>query len=171
MSGVPGTGTRVPTGAPDRIDSRGGGRVGDSPQRPDGVLKVTGAFAFSSDLWMDDMLWGATLRSPHPSARIVSIDIGPALATPGVFAVLTADDVPGTNAVGLEHQDQPVLADGVVHYEGEPVALVAAEHPEVARRAARPPGARRRRARRALPRTAPRRPRERAGPGARAPQH
>ncbi len=131
-----GTRTRRPTGAPARTDSTGDGRVGDSPQRPDGTLKVTGAFAFASDLWMDDMLWGATLRSPHPSARIVSVDIGPALATPGVYAVLTAGDVPGLNAVGLEHQDQPVLADGVVRYQGEPVALVAAEHPEIARRAA-----------------------------------
>ncbi len=136
-TGSAGTGTRLPTGAPSRTDSRGDGRVGDSPQRPDGTLKVTGAFAFASDLWMDDMLWGATLRSPHPSARIVSVDVGPALATPGVFAVLTAADVPGANAVGLEHQDQPVLADGVVRYQGEPVALVAAEHPEIARRAAR----------------------------------
>ncbi len=136
VNGGPGSGTKVPTGAPARTETRGDGRVGDSPQRPDGVLKVTGAFAFSSDLWMDDMLWGATLRSPHPSARIVSIDIGPALATPGVYAVLTAEDVPGINAVGLEHQDQPVLADGVVRYEGEAVALVAAEHPDIARRAA-----------------------------------
>jgi xanthine dehydrogenase D subunit len=114
-----------------------GGRVGDSPLRPDGTLKVTGEFAYSSDLWMDDMIWGVTLRSPHPCARVVSLDIGPALATPGVYAVLTADDVPGENAVGLEHQDQPVLADGVVRYQGEPVALVAADHPETARQAAK----------------------------------
>jgi xanthine dehydrogenase D subunit len=129
------TATKVPTGAPTGTDSRTGGRVGDSPLRPDGTLKVTGDFAYSFDLWMDEMLWGVTLRSTHPSARIVSIDIGPALATPGVFAVLTADDIPGRNVIGLEHDDQPVLADGVVRYQGEPVALVAAEHPEVARRA------------------------------------
>jgi xanthine dehydrogenase D subunit len=110
--------------------------VGDSAVRPDGILKVTGEFAYASDLWMDDMLWGVTLRSPHPYARIRSIDLGPALATPGVYAVLTADDVPGRNRVGLEHEDQPTLAEGVVRYEGEPVALVAADHPEVARRAA-----------------------------------
>lgn len=113
------------------------GKVGDSPLRPDGVLKVTGEFAYSSDLWHDDMCWGATLRSPHPHARIVSIDIGPALAVPGVYAVLTADDVPGDNATGLEHLDTPALAAGVVRYEGEPVALVAADHPETARRAAK----------------------------------
>ncbi len=113
------------------------GRIGDSPLRPDGTLKVTGEFAYSSDLWHDDMVWGATLRSPHPHARIVSIDIGAALAVPGVSAVLTADDVPGENSVGLEHQDTPVLAGEVVRYQGEPVALVAADHPETARRAAK----------------------------------
>jgi xanthine dehydrogenase D subunit len=112
------------------------GRIGDSPLRPDGTLKVTGEFAYASDLWHDDMVWGVTLRSPHPHARIVSIDITDALKVPGVSAVLTADDVPGENAVGLEHHDQPALADGVVRYQGEPVALVAADHPETARRAA-----------------------------------
>jgi len=113
------------------------GKIGDSPLRPDGTLKVTGQFAYSSDLWHEDMCWGVTLRSPHPHARIVSIDIAAALALPGVYAVLTADDVPGENAVGLEHLDTPALADGIVRYEGEPVALVAADHPETARRAAK----------------------------------
>jgi len=112
------------------------GGVGDSPLRPDGALKVTGQFAYGSDLWADDMIWGATLRSPHPYARVTGIDIGPALATAGVYAVLTHDDVPGVNRYGLEHADQPVLAADVVRYQGEPVALVAADHPEIARRAA-----------------------------------
>jgi len=83
------------------------------------------------------MIWGVTLRSPHPHARIVSMDTGAALGTAGVHAVLTADDLPGKNVIGLEHDDQPVLADGVVRYQGEPVALVAADHPEIARRAAK----------------------------------
>ncbi|WP_214109504.1 molybdopterin cofactor-binding domain-containing protein [Acrocarpospora catenulata] len=110
--------------------------VGASVLRPDGTLKVTGEFAYSSDLWLDGMLWGATLRSPHPSAWIRSIDVGPALAMPGVFAVLTHEDVPGEKFYGLEHKDQPVLAIDQVRYQGEPVALVAADHPETARRAA-----------------------------------
>ncbi len=110
--------------------------VGQSPQRPDGVAKVTGEFAYSSDLWMDDMVWGVTLRSPHPRARIRGIDIGAALATPGVFAVLTHEDVPGAKTYGLEIADQPVLAIDQVRYTGEPVAIVAADHPETARRAA-----------------------------------
>ncbi|MGY1823450.1 xanthine dehydrogenase subunit D [Geodermatophilus sp. SYSU D00079] len=113
------------------------GRVGESAPRPDATLKVTGEFAYASDLWHDDMVWGVTLRSPHPHARIRGIDVSEALAVPGVTAVLTADDVPGENAFGLEHADQPVLAADVVRYEGEPVALVAADHPETARRAAR----------------------------------
>ncbi|MEV4622125.1 xanthine dehydrogenase subunit D [Asanoa sp. NPDC049573] len=112
------------------------GGVGTSPQRPDGVLKVSGEFAYSSDLWADEMLWGATLRSPHPSAEIREIDIGAALALPGVYAVLTAADVPGAKRYGLEVVDQPVLAIDEVRYEGEPVAIVAADHPETARRAA-----------------------------------
>ena len=67
------------------------GRVGDSPLRPDGTLKVTGEFAYASDLWHDDMVWGVTLRSPHPHARIRGMDLSEALAVPGVSAVLTAD--------------------------------------------------------------------------------
>ena len=118
-------------------DIRQTGRIGDSPPRPDGALKVTGEFAYASDLWHDDMCWGVTLRSPHPHARIAGIDLTEALKVPGVYAVLTADDVPGENSVGLEHHDTPVLADGVVRYQGEPVALVAADHPETARRAAK----------------------------------
>src|SRR6187455_638203 len=99
--------------------------VGESVRRPDGIPKVKGEFAYSSDLWAPDMLWGATLRSPHPRARIRSIDVGPALAVAGVHAALTHEDVPGVNAFGLEHRDQPVLAADVVRFQGEPVAIVA----------------------------------------------
>jgi xanthine dehydrogenase D subunit len=132
----PSSGTLPPVSAPDQVFAPAGG-IGASSPRPDGILKVTGQFAYGSDLWMDGMLWGATLRSPHPCARITSVSIGEALATSGVHAVLTCDDVPGMNRYGLEHADQPVLADGVVRYQGEPVAIVAADHPEIARQAAR----------------------------------
>jgi CO/xanthine dehydrogenase Mo-binding subunit len=111
------------------------GGIGTSPVRPDANLKVRGEFAYSSDMWLDDMLWGATLRSPHPRARIVSIDLTEAIKTVGVYAVLTAEDVPGQNRYGLEIADQPVLAEREVRYQGEPVALVAADHPEIARQA------------------------------------
>ena len=111
--------------------------LGTSALRPDGIPKVKGSFEFSSDANDDSMAWGATLRSPHPSARIVSIDISPALRIPGVHAVITAKDVPGKATYGLISQDQPVFASDVVRYMGEPVAAVAADHPETARRALR----------------------------------
>jgi CO/xanthine dehydrogenase Mo-binding subunit len=111
------------------------GRVGEIVPRADGVPKVSGQFAYSSDLQAAGMLWGHTLRSPHAHARILGIDISGAVGMPGVHAVLTHEDVPGEKRYGLEFQDQPVLAVDRVRYFGEPVALVAAEHPEQARRA------------------------------------
>ncbi len=120
---------------PATVIGRPGMGVGASAPRPDGTLKVTGEFAFSSDLWMADMLWGATLRSPHPRARIRAVNIAGALRLPGVAAVLTHDDVPGRKTFGLEAADQPVLASGEIRYQGEPVVIVAADHPETARRA------------------------------------
>ena len=110
-----------------------GPRIGESAIRPDGIPKVKGEFVFSNDLRHPDMLWGGTLRSPHPSARIVSINTIPALKMTGVHAVLTSEDLSGMPLYGLEHPDQPVLADGVVRYQGEPIAIVAADHPENAR--------------------------------------
>ena len=109
--------------------------LGTSALRPDGAAKVQGEFAFSSDLWAENMLWGATLRSPHPHARIRSIDVSGAWKVPGVVAVLTADDVPGKPTYGLIDSDQPVFARDVVLYMGQPVAAVAADHPETCRRA------------------------------------
>src|SRR5918912_2060640 len=112
------------------------GRVGELVPRVDAPPKVKGEFAYSSDLIAPGMLWGHTVRAPHAHARIRAIDISAAVAMPGVHAVLTHDDVPGQKTYGLEFPDQPVLAIDRVLYYGEPVALVAAEHPEQARRAA-----------------------------------
>ena len=117
------------------IDIRRKGGVGESVRRVDGVPKVRGEFEYASDLRRDGMLHGATLRSPHPHARIVSIDIAAAIAAPGVRAVLTHADVPGKKTFGLDVADQPVLAIDAVRYAGEPVAIVAAEDPELARAA------------------------------------
>ena len=112
------------------------GGVGESVRRPDGPPKVRGDFAYSSDLRAPGMLWGATVRSPHPHARIRSVDTAAARALPGVHAALTHRDVPGSRVFGLEVADQPVLAWDVVRCQGDAVAIVAAEHPETARRAA-----------------------------------
>ena len=121
------------TTAPRRLEV---GRIGEVVPRADGVPKTTGRFAYASDLWAAGMLWGHTVRSPHAHARILAIEIAEALAMSGVHAVLTHADVPGQKLYGLEFPDQPVLAIDRVRYFGEPVALVAAEHPEQARRAA-----------------------------------
>ena len=118
-----------------RLGERLRGVVGESVRRVDGVPKVKGEFAYGGDLWHDDMLFGHTLRSPHPRARIRSVDVSPALGAAGVHAILLADDVPGRRTYGLEFADQPVLAWDEVLYTGQPVAVVAAETPELARRA------------------------------------
>jgi xanthine dehydrogenase D subunit len=109
--------------------------LGNSALRPDGAAKVRGDFAFTSDLNAENMLWGATLRSPHAHARIISIDFSEAWKITGVETIITADDVPGLPTYGLISQDQPVFARDVVRYMGEPIAAVAADHPETCRRA------------------------------------
>jgi OHCU decarboxylase len=131
MTTVPVVPARERTSAPIQRP----GAVGTSTTRVDGVPKVRGEFEYSSDMRMDGMLWGATLRSAHPRADIWSLDISRALAIPGVGAVLTHEDVPGRKLYGMERADQPVLAWQHVRYQGEPIAIVAAEHPETARRA------------------------------------
>ncbi|MFH9070474.1 xanthine dehydrogenase family protein molybdopterin-binding subunit [Streptomyces alboflavus] len=129
-----GTTTGIPANVTQGSQTKGG--VGESMLRPDGTLKVTGEFAYSSDMWHEEMLWGQALRSTVAHAEIVSIDTSEALALSGVYAVLTADDLPAAKNYGMEYQDTPVLAYGKVRHHGEPIALVAADHPETARRAA-----------------------------------
>ncbi|MEP7104534.1 MAG: molybdopterin cofactor-binding domain-containing protein [Chloroflexota bacterium] len=118
---------------------RTAGGVGESVPRPDGPDKVRGRFDFASDLRAPGMLYGRTLRSPHPHAVVSRIDIAAASSMPGVRAVLTAADIPGRRFYGLDKvRDQPVLV-GVgetVRYAGEAIAVVAADHPEQARAAA-----------------------------------
>ena len=109
--------------------------LGTSALRPDGIAKTQGDFAFSSDYQAENMLWGATLRSPHPYARIVSIDPTDAWKISGVETILFAADVPGKLTYGLISSDQPVFATDFVRYMGEPIAAVAADHPETCRRA------------------------------------
>lgn len=116
--------------------------IGTSTIGHDFVEKVQGALAYADDWRMPGMLHGKVVRSQMPSARILSIDASDAMKLPGVRAVLTAADVP-TNEVreeasglGLQPVSMPVLAADRVRYQGEPVAVVAAEEAAVAEQAA-----------------------------------
>lgn len=94
-------------------------------------------------LFVDDMpaavgeLEGAILASPLAHGQIRRLDTAPALAAPGVHAVLTAADIPGENQIGTIIQDEPLLAEEAVHYQGQPLALVLADTRRQARLAAR----------------------------------
>jgi selenium-dependent xanthine dehydrogenase len=98
----------------------------------DVIDKVTGRAKFTDDFVFADMLFARTLRSPHPHARILSINTEKAKALPGVHAVLTHKDVPGENLHGLVYRDWPVLCHDVVRYVGDAVAIVAADSEDIA---------------------------------------
>ena len=110
--------------------------IGASLASHDAPAKAEGTFPYAADLWAEGLLWAAVLRSPHPHARIVSIDTAPAAALQGVHAVVTHEDVPGDAGHGRKVADQPAFARDVVRYYGEPIAAVAADHPDTARLAA-----------------------------------
>lgn len=108
--------------------------VGRDVPRTDAVPKVTGAAQYVADLRLPGMLHAAVLRSPHPHARIVSIDTRAAEAMPGVKAVVTGADTAGRKW-GAFRPDLYPLAIGKVRYVGDEVAAVAATDPEIARAA------------------------------------
>ena len=100
--------------------------------------KVTGQAVYTDDLTFDGMLFAAVKRSGVPHAIVRSIDITKAPATPGVLAVLTAQDIPGEHYHGLVIPDWPIMV-GVgerVRYVGDAIAIVAAETQEAATLAA-----------------------------------
>ena len=103
----------------------------DTPQ-VNARAKVTGRAMYTGDLKLPAMLHGKVLRSPYPHARIVSVDTEAARALPGVKAVLTGADSPRT-LWGAAHKERRILADGVVRFAGEEVAVVAATSEDIAR--------------------------------------
>src|SRR5919109_97618 len=118
--------------------------VGTRAIRPDGVDKVTGRARFGADYNLPGQLIGRVLRSPHPHARIVSIDTSKAEALPGVKAVITRDDfadqpsefIPaGEMMMNYKDVVRNVMAREKTLYEGHAVAAVAATSAAIARRA------------------------------------
>jgi CO/xanthine dehydrogenase Mo-binding subunit len=109
--------------------------IGTTRRRVDAVGKVTGRAKFADDHNLVHQLVGRALRPPHAHAKILRLDVTRAKALEGVAAVLTAQDVPGSNRFGIVTKNQRILADDRVRYLGDAVALVAATTDEIARRA------------------------------------
>ena len=119
--------------------------VGTRPVRHDGTDKVTGRALYGADILLPDTLHGAILRSPHAHARIAAIDTAPAERMEGVFAVVTADDLPpagdkivdvGEGDTQLAYVHGNILAKGKALYQGHAIAAVAASSAHVAEQAA-----------------------------------
>src|SRR5450631_526133 len=117
--------------------------MGGPTMRPAGADKVTGRAAFAADTTLPGMIWGKVLRSPHPHARIKSIDTSKAEALPGVKAVVTARDIvdfPVDKSVMLGIQDMRwmcgnVMAREKVLFPGLPFSAVAATTEAIAAKA------------------------------------
>src|SRR5438067_2412403 len=111
--------------------------VGRALVRHDAVEKVAGRIRYAADFGVPGMLEATLKRADLPHARLLRVDTSAAEAVPGVVSILTAKDVPEntvwvdvpgqTFQVGALKARANVLADGVVRYHGEPIAIVAAE--------------------------------------------
>ena len=118
--------------------------VGTRPVRPDGVDKVTGRARYGDDTNLTGTLRAKILRSPHPHARIKSINTSKAEAFPGVRAVITAKDLPfaslskddlGSEYTSLKWASDHMMASDKALFRGHPVAAVAAVNVHVAEEA------------------------------------
>jgi xanthine dehydrogenase YagR molybdenum-binding subunit len=103
--------------------------VGTRVPRMDALEKVTGQARYTSDVRPTGMLHAALLRAPIAKGRVTTLDLGPALAMPGVRGALLMEDVSGIRHDGIQ------ILDRDVHYAGQVVAAVCADSPEVAARA------------------------------------
>jgi len=120
------------TGAGTRRDtSRTYKYIGAPLPKVDAYAKVTGRALYADDIMLPRMLYGRLLRSPHPHARIISIDTHRTLELPGVLAVITGEDLPQQFGILPSSQDEYALAIGKVRYVGDPVAAVAAIDPDI----------------------------------------
>lgn len=109
--------------------------VGKNVPRVGSRSRLMGRARFSADISVEGALTVAALRSTKHHALITELDVTAAEAEPGCVRVFTAKDVPGRNRFGIINKDQPLLAEEKVRCVGEPVALVAAESSEAAKKA------------------------------------
>ena len=109
--------------------------IGRPFPRADAAAKATGAEKYAADYYGENLLWAGVRRAGVAHGRLRRIDTGAALQLPGVIAVLTGKDVPGTNRQGIVHKDQSVLVTEKVRHCGDAVALVLAEDRETLQKA------------------------------------
>ena len=100
--------------------------VGKNVLRVDALEKATGQAVYCADIKLPHMLYAKVLRSPHPHAKIVSVDTSKVEKLPGVVCVITGKDAP-KRRFGQVVYDETVLAQDIVRAVGSPVAAVAAE--------------------------------------------
>src|SRR6266568_3945676 len=105
--------------------------IGAPLPKVDVYAKVTGRALYADDIMLPRMLYGRLLRSPHPHARIISIDIRRAIELPGVLAIITGEDLPQRFGILPSSQDEYALANDKVRYVGDPVAAVASLDPDI----------------------------------------
>ncbi|HLN86479.1 MAG TPA: molybdopterin cofactor-binding domain-containing protein, partial [Candidatus Limnocylindrales bacterium] len=110
------------------------GIIGKPLPRVEGADKVSGALPYAADHYKPGTLWGKVLRSPHPHARILNVDVSRARKLPGVKAIVTAADI-DPRLIGAVLHDMPVLAKDRVRYVGEDIAAVAATDADTAEEA------------------------------------
>lgn len=101
--------------------------VGAPLPRVDAREKVVGTAMYVDDYQLPGMVHCALVLSPHPHAKIVSVDTSAAEAMPGVVAVYTGKDLPGVNQIGCVFQDQPIFATEKVRFVGDRIAMVVGE--------------------------------------------
>ena len=106
--------------------------IGTSVAKRDNIAKLTGKSQYIADFQMDGMIYGKILRSTVPHGKIRGINTEKAKALAGVVAVLTHEDVPGSNRYGIVFKDEPVFADDKVRQIGDPIAVVGAQTAEIA---------------------------------------
>src|SRR5256885_6974248 len=108
-------------------------RVAGKPlPKVDAAAKVTGRALYADDIALPRTLHCKILRSPHPAARILSIDTAAAKRIPGVIAVITGADLPIRFGILPVTQDERALEHEKVRYVGDPIAAVAATQEEIA---------------------------------------
>ncbi len=122
-------------GVPRNAVSKKSGLIGRPTPYLCAVNKVTGKAEYTDDIRLKNPLFVKILRSPYASARILSLESKEAMSLPGVRAVISGSDFNVTFGVLPISRDEPAIAKGRVRYVGEPVAAVAAETEEAARKA------------------------------------